>query len=514
MNRSERVFRTVLVTGGGIAAIWGLGLGASALLQWRTLGTTSGIALLGLVFGLGAAALTPAALGRSLRFGAAEEPPPFHTRATYWRLGALLALVFFLAVVFGSRSEMWHRLGVHMLGWMLLHRAALCTPALVSRIVRTVERNPVLHALDLVATNVLVALVAAELVLRAAFLVRGDALPWLYDKPSFWDRKIDFEAFGVEPNSLGYNDREFAVDKGEALRIATVGDSFFVAAVPRHYGVIRQMDDELARLRPGAPPEVYNFAIMATAPWDYLEILRQEALGFDPDVVVLGIYVGNDIKKPAQVHPLEKRSFALYRLLASVARLQQARSVAARGDFLDITTIERTDEEYWYGGLVPNLWPRDIYLGNAANFLELCLPNPGAHREEEWRSTLQAIAETRGLVEATGARFYVVISPDHVQISQELRDEIASTFGVGLAPFDLEYPQRRLMDFCAESGLECLDLLPTFQAEGDRSGDPDSLYLPSDNHWSAQGNWLAGRAIAEWLEPRLPVRSTSDDGRE
>ena len=30
-------------------------------------------------------------------------------------------------------------------------------------------------------------------------------------------------------------------------------------------------------------------------------------------------------------------------------------------------------------------------------------------------------------------------------------------------------------------------------------GDPDALYLPNDNHWSALGNQLAAQALTEWL---------------
>ena len=77
-------------------------------------------------------------------------------------------------------------------------------------------------------------------------------------------------------------------------RIAAIGDSFFVAPVPRPQGVIARVDALLSEQTRAA--EVYNFGILASNIDDYLFLLEEEALSFHPDLVLLGIYVGNDLR--------------------------------------------------------------------------------------------------------------------------------------------------------------------------------------------------------------------------
>jgi len=54
---------------------------------------------------------------------------------------------------------------------------------------------------------------------------------------------------------------------------------------------------------------------------------------------------------------------------------------------------------------------------------------------------------------------------------------------------------RKLMLELAESGVECVDLLPHFLAERDKG--PESFYMPLDTHWSNRALRLAARVIAE-----------------
>lgn len=506
MTRSHRFLRAWLWASGVLIALWTLWLAGEAWDQQQRIGQTSGLLWIALALGATSAALTPLCVRAIDRFARREETP-FWTFPAYYRAVGVIAFGFFLAVVFGSRAEMFHRLAAHLLAAALLHRLALCFPAVPQRAVLALVRVRALRVLDITLTNLVVAMVVGELVLRLVFALTAGGLPWLYDRETYWDRKIKFDAWGLSPNELGYNDREFVRERGEALRLAALGDSLFVAAVPRPFGVIRQLEARLAELRPQAPVEVYNFAIMATNVWDYLAILDLDVLDFSPDVVLVGVYVGNDIQKPNRVQPLEKRAFVLYQLGVSLARYSLVRQTVEQPEFVDITQLPRSDAEYWYGNELPPLWPRSVYLGMAANALRLLVPTPTAHQEEEWQSTFEALRRIHERLESSGVRMMLSINPDQVQVSPALRREIADRFGgADLSTLDPAYPSERLLGFCHEEGIPCLDLLPAFTAAAEAAGGSEGLFLPNDNHWSAEGNRIAGLALAEWLDRELPAR--------
>src|SRR5262249_36166501 len=132
-------------------------------------------------------------------------------------------------------------------------------------------------------------------------------------------RKLVAPLFGFAPNSQGYNDVEFAREKRSGItRIAAVGDSFFVAQVPRPQGVIARAAQLLTGT--GARAELYDFGIVASDLDAYQIILEQDALAYHPDLVLLGVYVGNDLRISASATALHYGAYALDRAFDDVRR--------------------------------------------------------------------------------------------------------------------------------------------------------------------------------------------------
>jgi hypothetical protein len=101
-------------------------------------------------------------------------------------------------------------------------------------------------------------------------------------------------------------------------------------------------------------------------------------------------------------------------------------------------------------------------------------------------------------VERIGAKHVIIIHPDQFQVEEELRRELERTYNLDMNQYDLDLPQRFLLDYCFTKGILCLDLLPTFRARGAAGG----LYLLRDTHYNKEGNALAAQLIFNFLEEK------------
>lgn len=107
---------------------------------------------------------------------------------------------------------------------------------------------------------------------------------------------------------------------------------------------------------------------------------------------------------------------------------------------------------------------------------------------------LVAISAGRG----PGRGLLVRILPNKIQV--ENREDLTS------AVFDAARSNQRILAFCAERGLACLDLLPALRAAWTHRGEP--LFYPIDRHMNATGYRIAAEVVGEflgaWAEPARP----------
>ena len=103
---------------------------------------------------------------------------------------------------------------------------------------------------------------------------------------------------------------------------------------------------------------------------------------------------------------------------------------------------------------------------------------------------------------AIGAeRLCVMIIPDEYQIEDELwRRVVAASGEPGL---DRYRAQDLLLPWLAENGIPCLDTTPILLAVPPLEDGSRHVYHLRDTHWNARGNAAAGKALAEFLAPRL-----------
>ncbi len=369
--------------------------------------------------------------------------------------------------------------------WVLLLSVRTC--GTLTRSVSEGQQNPTLTLrvgilgnfrcaqrwFEVAATNVAVTLVLAEVALQGwAVFVHSSPLV-----------RANLDAYRLIPgrdygeglygNSRGYPGPELAAEKTPGvLRIAAIGDSFAVGpAVPFADNFLTRLPKELAAV------EVGNFGVSGAGPREYREILERDVWAVHPDIVLLCVFVGNDITEALpRPRSFDPRRHALFLLCQRGCQL-------ARGLPLTDNHCNRL--------AAPPLSP-EVFRAVEARCLAVCIKNAPTSLERQWR---RALADLEGIVQACqdrGVTLAVVLIPDEFQVNNAVLQDAMSDAGVTPEELDRDGPQRRLQALFAQRQVRCLDLLPALRQE-------PATYAPLDTHWNIAGNHLAARQVAAWL---------------
>lgn len=368
-----------------------------------------------------------------------------------------------------------------------------------------------------VAISTLLSLLAAEVALRVfaprrTFEVLAGAYPAMFNASDVFPYRLrenyggrlaaaDFDTT-IQINSKGYRGSEFASNKGDARRVLVIGDSFTFG-----WGV---NDDQtypavLQRLLEARAPsqriEVINAGFAACySPDTYYLYLKRDGLALEPDAIVVGLFVGNDldsdfafenewVEKDAAGLPLRIRNVNYqvldHFLIPSRIPLRYRTPVLSRSHvfqgMFDVWWELSPRIKSWLPGVT-------VYAQTGAEEQV-----PYNYRLRYADRTEEVFTRVRTLLRAMhqlasqhGIPIYFMVIPDRVQLSPDAY--------AGL-PADLAKPQKELARFFDSEGMKYLDLLPAFR---ERSGGP-LLYLPRDGHFSIEGNQAAAERLADYL---------------
>jgi hypothetical protein len=349
------------------------------------------------------------------------------------------------------------------------------------RIHRLEPLRPSFQVIEVVLTNVALALLLSEGALRIFATWSGDSVLLRAAVDGYRLTPGRDYGGGLRGNSLGYPVPEFQCEKQRGVyRIAALGDSFAIGpAVPFADNYLTRLD----HLLPHA--EVYNFGVAGIGPREYLLILQRDVWRFQPDLILLSIFVGNDITETLSTpRHLDPRQHALYLLC------QRAWRIGWGTESRDDTRAEQR--------LAGPPLSLAAFRAVEARRLAVCLRSPPEGLEKKWQRALSYLTEIVKDCKRYNTPLAVVLIPDEFQVNLVVRADALNDAGVNQVAVDLELPQRRLSAFFQGQHVACLDLLPAF------TNAPDT-YAVRDTHWNARGNRLAADEINRWLRRILLI---------
>jgi lysophospholipase L1-like esterase len=304
-------------------------------------------------------------------------------------------------------------------------------------------------------------------------------------------------SFTVAFNRYGRRDAEWSADAiADPRSILLIGDSFALGnAVEEPDTIPARIEARLAER--GTPTEVMNFGMPGGAPPLYAQLLDASLReGFGAGTIVVALFVGNDFYpgvfeplRPTPMHPPEPSGSALFRWL----RIRVGQSPTLVGLAL---TAGR-----WLGVTVYDSGGSYIFLREQTS-----------EQRRLFERILGEIARMRDVARNHGRRLYVVLIPNKLQV--ENGDDLTGPI------YDASLPNRRILAWCEEREIACLDLLPDLVEEFRAKREP--LYYPIDRHFNPRGYAFAADRILEFLsargaidavgtglrEPGLPVRDS------
>lgn len=281
----------------------------------------------------------------------------------------------------------------------------------------------------------------------------------------------------IHINAAGFRDRDYPQEKPPGtFRIAVMGDSFTfgmgVELTDTYHQQLATLLSEDIGEDTRENIEVLSFGVIGYQIWQHLALLQQRVLDYQPDVVILALFL-DDLEKTyaphhdpdwqphnpfAQLLPPQPSPSQLWTLLDNLRRRLEHRYRHRRGaDYLQGIEARKQSVNAFY---------RQVQSGQLA---------PQVY-QQFGDSLEQFVAQVR----AAGAAPLLAYIPDASQLHEAQRQDI----------------NRRIATIAAALETPYVDFTPSFEA----AEDPRSLYLfPLDAHTSPQGHAL----MAQELEAAL-----------
>lgn len=308
-------------------------------------------------------------------------------------------------------------------------------------------------------------------------------------------------------NSMGFrSDREFSQQRPPGvLRILSLGDSFTA-------GYRVGQEETFSHLQERWINENYGKAELLVAeieePTAALYYLVKFGIKMNPDVVLLGITLGNDIAEAnAGMDPKGPYVLNIEQGRVHIDKNKNQRLVYDN-------RLNRLPSEYLNSylprllGWVDMWWKRRALWGrffpqdeaitsyghrHPPDLFDLnngfgVFTNPAPPLvEEAYNRLLRVLAAFQTFCQPRGILFAVQLYPQRYQVQPDDWKKAVEQYGLRKSRFDLMGPNKRIQGFCQKQGILCIDPTKAMAEYAARTGK--KLYLPlGDMHWNRDGH--------------------------
>jgi hypothetical protein len=332
-----------------------------------------------------------------------------------------------------------------------------------------------------------------------------------------WQHSSEYFA-RVHINQIGLRDTRDQYEKpAGTFRILLLGDSFMEAVqVEQQETTAAVLEARLRAAHPDLNVEVINAGVAGWGTGIEGLYLDNEGYRFEPDLVLVSFFIGNDLHdnyyklqlagddldlavKPyfgldtdgvvitRNPPPAPPRPTGLVTTLRACCRLWNVFETGVLNRFGD-------------GQANTPLWAA---APMEAHTRALYDAEPAGEWQEGWEITGQLFGKMKARTDALGVPLAVFVIPDSPQIDQDGWREMIGGRRVTRGRAELDAPNRQVALIAERYNLPILDLLDVLQRES--GGQPSRFYFQTDQHWNRDAHALAARELERFLTERRLV---------
>jgi hypothetical protein len=284
-------------------------------------------------------------------------------------------------------------------------------------------------------------------------------------------------------------------------RIVFLGDSQTVGEVsyPKHF---TRLLERWLNVTTDHKTEVINLGVPGIGPKIESKILEYDGLSYQPDLVVLALFVGNDFSddlvysqdfasEQAKLRPLVPSWLGKFKTAKFVANFwkmrtqgkQLATSTHAKGSVLG--TYIGPEQKDPTG---PS-FSEERFMEIEGDRVNILLPH--SYIYDNWDNVSQSLLTIQTLCQSHNIPLLVLIIPDEVQVNESLRRAAAVKAEIPFDKLDTVYPQKFLEEFFTQNAISYVDVLDTWK----QSAQADSYFILRDTHLNNEGNESVARLL-------------------
>jgi hypothetical protein len=289
---------------------------------------------------------------------------------------------------------------------------------------------------------------------------------------------MDGGSFHVKTNARGFRGPLVSSIAGKPLRIVSVGDSYtFGWGMDLRDHAMTRFTESYRRAHPDRDVGHAYVACGSWDPRDYYFAYLTEAREVKPDLVVLGVFTGNDVMPADAPRWLDPAQAPDVETLPDPPRPW-------------LRSIE------WLGiQLSSNLFAVQVGFRAKHKAAAFALFDPDMDRQRKlWDTSFFYIDALHAAVKRDGGRLAILLYPTLLQVNT--RDQLER------AGYDHAMPEKLFAAFCRERGIDLVTILDALEKDGEHR----SLFFPKDRHLTARGNAVAAKALDEKLSPIVDRR--------
>lgn len=340
----------------------------------------------------------------------------------------------------------------------------------------------------------------------------------------------------VSINTQGLRDRHYEVEKpANTYRIVVLGDSFSEAIQVNegetYWSEIERNLNSCPGLE-GKTVEVINFGVGDYGTAQQYLTLKHHALAYQPDVVLLQIFTGNDLVNNSRALSPGDRLSPFWEKVGNQWQMnddfketnayQRRASVPRRLVYGLINRVRLLQVLNEAKRLAVTRQPltttnnADVDIIAALDFdPNLYQEPPNAEWQNAWLATESLVTAIGHISRKNNADFLAVVisNPPQVYPDRQIRERLMK-----LGAKDLFYPGQRLEALGEKQGFSVLSLAPILQTKAEQNElffHGFSNTMLGVGHWNEQGHQLAGQLIGDRLCPMLnPAPQTKTKAEE